>query len=212
MSTVYLDPIDVCGCGDEGYLTTRTVPVDLIHGVGQVHKVPIYHCRSSLCPEYTLPLEVSRRLDELAEDMEAKQLLETDFSWPGEAEKTQPQSQIPHIQSKTVASRNSLVQAFTLQFAHREYEDVRVILVVPGEAVFFQSTSDEAEYYLLRFEPEARQQGFWFSLSKFYHDDPSLDLTSLSQDGSGEYMKELGLLVLEEVDDSLIDEFGEILS
>lgn len=216
MSTIYLEPVDVCGCGDQGYLTTRTVPVDLIHGVGQVHKVPVYHCRSSLCAEYSLPLEVSRRLDDLAEDMEARNVLDADFSWPFEQEEkekssqTQPKSQT-EPGSGTDVNHHSLVQAFTLQFANREYEDVRVVLVIPGEAVFFQSTFDETEHYLLRFEPETGKPGIWFTFSKFYQDDPSLDLSLRLEDGSGEYIKELGILALEEVDDSLLDEFGEIL-
>lgn len=210
MPTVYLEPIDVCGCGDQGFLTTRPVPIDLRHGVGQVLKVPVYHCRSSLCSQYSLPLEVSRRLDDLAEEMEDRQILETDFSWPAEDKK--PMSETPtQPLLGTTADKDALVQAFTLQFTRREYDDARVVLIVPGEAVFFQSTVDESEHHLLRFEPETRQQGIWFTFFKFYKDDPSLDLTTLLSGDSEVYMKELGALVLEEVEDALTDTFGDVL-
>ena len=209
MPTVYLQPVDVCGCGDEGFLTTRTIPVDLIHGVGQVRNVPVYHCRSPLCTEYTLPLEVSRRLDELAEEMEDKEILEQDFAWPSERQANAPtDAPAPAQEANT---EHSLVQAFTLQFANREYEDARVVLVIPGEAVFFQSTIDKSEHYVLRHEPEAGKPGIWFSFSKFYQDDPTIALTDHLEENSNEYIKELGLLGLEEVEDSLLDEFGNIL-
>lgn len=215
MSTVFLEPVDVCGCGDEGFLTTRTVPVDLIHGVGQIHNVPVYHCRSSLCKEYSLPLQVSRRLDELAEEMEESQVLEKDFSWPSEDEESTFSRPQTGIQTRSIgdtdANQRSLVQAFTLQFANREYEDARVVLVIPGEAVFFQSTLDETEHYLLRYEPETGKPGIWFSFSKFYQYDPAESLTNRLEEDSGEYIKELGVLALDEVDDSLLDEFGDIL-
>lgn len=211
MSTVYLEPIDVCGCGDQGFLITRPVPVDLRHGVGQILKVPVYHCRSSLCSQYSLPLEVSRRLDDLAEEMEKGLILETDFSWPAEERET-PAKAPAQPSLVTTEDRNPLVQAFTLQFTRREYEDARVIMIVAGEAVFFQSKADESEHHLLRFAPETRQHGTWFTFSKFYLDDPLLDLTMLLSDDSEIYMKELGTFELEEVDDALSDTFGEVLS
>lgn len=200
-----LEPIDTCGCGDIGYLTTRTIPIDLAHGVGKIHQVPVYHCRSTSCHAFTIPSLVSRRLDEFAEEMEMAQTLEMDYSWEPQHQ-NQEQSLDPIQRS---SEQLPIVQAFTLQFANREYEDTRVLLVVAGQAVIFQSTVEASEYYLLRYEPEIRSTGTWFSFHKFYYEEPEFiyeDFLVWSEDG---HLKELGVLALEEVEEALTDEFGE---
>jgi len=200
-----LDPVDTCACGDTGYLTTRTVPIDLAHGVGYIEKVPVYHCQSSECHEYTLPSVVSHRLEDIAEHMEETSLTNAIFTWVS----TQDDS----LSSQSIPSLGSLeevqVQAFTLQFLNRKYEDAQVVLVVPGQAIFLKSTVEDAEYYLLRYEAESTAEGIWFSLHKFYYEETEFtyeDFLAWSEDG---YLKEIGRLTLEEVEDALTDEFGE---
>ncbi|MHB1652770.1 MAG: hypothetical protein ACYCVD_09880 [Desulfitobacteriaceae bacterium] len=204
MQTAFLDPVDVCGCGDEGYLTTQTLPVDLRHGVGKIHHVPVYHCRSKLCPEYTLPAPVSHRLERMAEQMEETLSLETEFIWSDLKSK---ENALPTSNKNN--EPNFLVQSFTLKFVNREYEDAQVVFVSPGQAIFLQSHLDRSEYHLLRYEPEAPNKGVRFSFSKFYSDEPILDYEQYLLAEPGNYLKELAVLTLEEVEDSLIDEFGE---
>lgn len=206
MLNIYLEPIDVCGCGDEGYLTSRTLPVDLINGVGKIHHVPVYHCRSESCPEYSVPIPVSHRLDEMAEQMEKELILETEFSWP--ESKLQADEKSRSLKS---LEKNSLIQAFTLKFLNREYEDAKVVYVVPGQAIFLQSKLDQSEYYLLRYEASAANKGTWFSFSKFYPDDSSPDYSEILQDEPSTFIKELAVLSIDEIEDSLSDEFGEIV-
>lgn len=202
-----IEPIDTCACGDIGYLTTRTVPIDLSHGVGYIEKVPAYHCRSSLCQEYSLPPAVARRLEDIAEQMEEQRLTNTVFNWPNSPEDS-PAAQTNHSPGSIIDLQ---LQAFTLQFLNREYEDAQVVLVVPGEAIFLKSTVEAEEFYLLRYEPEYTSEGIWFSLHKFYFEESEFtyeDFLAWSEDG---YLKEIGYLTLEEVEDTLIDEFGEVL-
>lgn len=202
MSINILEPIDTCGCGDTGYLTTRTIPIDLAHGVGKIHHVPVYHCKSDSCPEYTIPPEVSRYLEDLAEKMEAALL--TEIEYDGKS--------APDVQNN-LAKKNaqlSLVQAFTLKFINREYEDTHVTFVIPGEAIFFQNIIDKTENYVLRYQPDLNRNTILFSLAKFYYDVPNLTYENFldwSQDG---HVKELAVLSLDEVEDALLDEFGEI--
>jgi hypothetical protein len=196
-----IDPIDTCGCGDIGYLTTRTVPIDLVHGVGRIDNVPVYHCRSKACQEFTLPLIVSRHLEDIAEEMEKAQSTEAVYSW----ESHQEQSLDQH--KRTI--EQTRLQAFTLQFGGRKYEDAHVALIVPGQAIFFHSTLEDSEYYLLRYEAETRTDRIWFSFLKFYYEGPELtyeDFLECSEDG---HLKEIGRITLEELEDALIDEFGE---
>ena len=196
-----LDPFDTCGCGDTGYLTTRTVPVDLVHGVGHIENVPVYHCRSKNCQEFTLPPIVSRRLDNIAEEMENTQATEAVYTWIALGEQSLDPLQRANDQTN--------LQAFTLQFGGREYADAHVVLIVPGLAIFFQSTLEETEYYLLRYEEDSRTEGIWFSFLKFYYEEPELtyeDFLEWSEDG---HLKEIGRITLEEVEDTLIGEFGE---
>lgn len=196
-----LDPMDTCGCGDTGYLTTRTIPVDLAHGVGHIEHVPIYHCRSKSCLEYTLPSIISRHLDNIAEEMEKTQATEAVYS--GGTNGDQSNSLLQQSIDQTH------IQAFTLQFGGRQYEDAKVVLIFPGQAIFFQSTLEENEYYLLRYEEDRTSEGIWFSFQKFYYEEPELtyeDFLAWSEDG---YLKEIGRVTLDEVEDALIDEFGE---
>ncbi|KGP77266.1 hypothetical protein JT05_00175 [Desulfosporosinus sp. Tol-M] len=196
-----IEPIDSCGCGDTGYLTTRTVPIDLAHGVGHIDNVPVYHCRSAACQEFTLPLFVSHRLEDIAEEMENTQATEAVYTWIVSGE----QSLDPLQQ----ANNQTHLQAFTLQFSGREYTDALVVLIVPGQAVFFQSTLEETEYYLLRYEEDRGTDGIWFSFLKFYYEEPELtyeDFLTWSEDGR---LKEIGCITLEEIEDALIGEFGE---
>jgi len=95
------------------------------------------------------------------------------------------------------------------RFSGREYADAHVILIVPGQAVFFRSTLEDTEYYLLRYEEDTNTEGIWFSFLKFYYEEPELtyeDFLEWSEDG---YIKEIGRVTLDEVEDTLIDEFGE---
>lgn len=201
LSDQIIEPIDSCGCGDTGYLTTRTIPIHLAHGVGHIHNVPVYHCRSTNCDEFTLPPIVSRRLEDIAEEMESNQSIEALYSWDLQPE--QSHSSLDQIYEQTH------LQAFTLRFSGREYADAHVILIVPGQAVFFRSTLEDTEYYLLRYEEDTNTEGIWFSFLKFYYEEPELtyeDFLEWSEDG---YIKEIGRVTLDEVEDTLIDEFGE---
>lgn len=197
-----LQPLDTCGCGDVGYLTLRTLPIDLAQGVGKIHRVPIYHCKDEFCTEYTIPSAVAIRLEELAEGMEASGVRELDFTWnQGNSSSS----------GQTPADHSTLLQAFTLQFGGQKYEDARVVLVVPGECVFFQSRIDPSEYYLLRYEPQEKAKEIWFSFSKFYWEHPVLeyeDFLAWSEDG---YLKELGRITKDEIEDLLEDEFGSTI-
>ncbi|MDR3540149.1 MAG: hypothetical protein P4L69_04155 [Desulfosporosinus sp.] len=196
-----IDPVDSCGCGDTGYLTTRTIPIDLVHGVGRIENVPVYHCRSTSCQEFTLPSIVSRRLEDIAEEMEKIQSTEAVYTW----ESHQGWS----IDPLQRTNKQTHLQAFTLQFGSREYTDAHIVLIVPGQAIFFQSRLEDSEYYLLRYEEETRTEGIWFSFLKFYYEEPELtyeDFLEWSEDG---HLKELGLITLDEVEDALIDEFGD---
>lgn len=213
LSTVFLEPVDLCGCGDEGYLSVRTLPIDLAHGVGKIHQVPVYHCRSGSCQEYTLPESVSRRLEILADKMEAEHSFELQFCWP-EPTRTNGTA---NATDNTVAtsdhaenSQESLVQAFTLPFINREYEDARVVFVAPGLAIFLQSNLDRSEFYLLRYEPESLDTGIQFSFLKFYADEPQVDFASILAQDADVYLKELAVLALEEIEDSLNYEFGAV--
>ena len=196
-----IDPIDTCGCGDTGYLTTRTVPIDLAHGVGRIDNVPIYHCRSAACPEFTLPSIVARRLEDIAEQMEETQSSESVYTW----ELAPEHSFDPLQQTKD----QTHLQAFTFQFINREYDDARVALIVPGQAIFFQSTLEDTEYYLLRYEADSRTEGIWFSLHKFFYEEPELTYEQFLEWSEDGYLKEIGLVSLEEVEDTLNDEFGD---
>ena len=196
-----IEPIDTCGCGDTGYVTTRTVPIDLNHGVGYIDNVPVYHCRSTACQEFTLPPIVARRLEDIAEQMENAQSTEAVYTWESHQEQSLDPFQRTNDQTH--------LQAFTLQFGGREYADARVVLIVPGQAIFFQSTLEDTEYYLLRYEAETRTDGIWFSFLKFYYEEPELtyeDFLEWSEEG---HLKEIGRISLDEVEDALIDEFGE---
>jgi len=116
-----LEPLDTCGCGAEGYLTTRNLPVDLLHGVGKLNNVPVYHCQAKTCQEFNIPLEVSRRLDELAEQMEQTKALTLNFSW--ETNEEAPSAPLNQVSPAT------LLQAFTLRFRNREYEDWPMVFI-----------------------------------------------------------------------------------
>ena len=83
------------------------------------------------------------------------------------------------------------------------------MLIVPGQEIFFQSTLEETEYYLLRYEEDHRTEEIWFSFLKFYYEEPELtyeDFLEWSEDG---HLKEIGRITLDEVEDTLIGEFGE---
>ncbi|HZK54928.1 MAG TPA: hypothetical protein VFC84_12135 [Desulfosporosinus sp.] len=196
-----LDPSDSCGCGDTGYLTTRTIPVDLVHGVGRIANVPIYHCRSENCQEFTLPASVARRLDDIQEDMEKTQATEAAYSWMAHSGQSLDPDQRANAQTN--------LQAFTLQFSSREYADAQVVLIIPGQAIFLHSTLEDSEYYLLRYEEDRHSEETWFSFLKFYYEEPELmydEFIEWSEDG---HLKEIGRVTLEEVEDTLTDEFGE---
>jgi len=196
-----LDPIDTCGCGDTGYLTTRTIPVDLAHGVGHIANVPIYHCRSKTCQEFTLPQIAARRLDALSEEMENAQTTEAVYTWvDGRGQSHDPLQR---------ANNQTHMQAFTLQFGGREYTDAHVVLIVPGLEIFFHSTLEQTEYYLLRLEEDKRTEEIWFSFLKFYYEEPELTYENFLEWSEDGHLKEIGKVTLEEVEDTLIGEFGE---
>ncbi|MDQ7096094.1 hypothetical protein REC12_21080 [Desulfosporosinus sp. PR] len=195
-----MDPIDVCGCGDIGYLTTRKIPIDLAHGVGYIDNVPVYHCQATSCQEYTLPPEVSRRLEDIAEEMERTQTLKATYTG------TSPRESSSGLQNH----QQTLLEAFTLKFRNRVYEDAQVIFVVPGEAVFLQSTLENSEFYVLRYEDDnSGASGLWFSLSKFYYEEPNLTYEDFLDWSESGYIKEIGRVVIDDVEDTLIDEFGD---
>jgi len=196
-----IDPIDSCGCGDTGYLTSRSVPIDLSHGVGRVDNVPVYHCRSSACQEFTLPQIVSRRLEDIAEEMEKIQATEAVYSWD-----FQLQQSLDPLQRTNALTH---LQAFTLQFGNRKYADAQVSLIVPGQAIFFQSALEDTEYYLLRYEADTRTDGVWFSFLKFYYEEPELTYEKFLEWSENGHLKELGRITLDEVEDTLVDEFGD---
>ncbi|EHQ90309.1 hypothetical protein [Desulfosporosinus youngiae] len=204
-----IEPMDTCGCGDIGYLTARTVPIDLAHGVGRIDKVPVYHCRSAYCQEFSLPPVVSRRLETIAEQMEETQATETTYTWQDKEIPVQDSGTQPDQTALDQTTDELALQAFTLQFVNRQYEDARVVQIVPGQAILFRSKLEDSEYYLLRYEEDSRTEGIWFSFLKFYYDEPNLtyeDFLEWSEDG---HLKELGRIILDEVEDTLIDEFGE---
>jgi len=194
-------PMDTCGCGDIGYLTTRTIPVDLAHGVGHIANVPVYHCRSKSCFEFTLPQLVSRRIEEIAEQMEIDHATKAVYSWNLSEEKSNNtnQSNFKKLQ----------LEAFTLQFVDREYEDATVVLVIPGQAVFFKSTIEDSEYFLLQYQPEYNSNEIWFDFLKFYYEKPKLTYENFLAWSETGYIKELGNIALPEVEATLLDEFGD---
>lgn len=194
-----IEPVDTCGCGDIGYLTTRTIPIDLAHGVGHIDKVPVYHCQSISCKEYTLPSIVSRRLEDIAEEMEEKQVLEAVYHWAS-----------PHEEpNKSKNHQQILLEAFTLKFKSRRYEDAQVIFIVSGEAIFLQSTLESTEFYVLRYDDKSQTDGLWFSFLKFYYEEPDLTYEEFLEWSENGYLKEIGRIALDEVEDILIDEFGD---
>ena len=204
MSAPVLDPIDSCGCGDTGYLTTRSLPIDLAHGVGTVHNVPIYHCQNPDCHDYTLPSSVSRRLEEIAEAMELDQSVEKAFSWPKSED---PSTSLDPLRQAN--TQESILQAFTLQLTSREYEGGKVMLVIPGQAVFIQSKDDREEYFALRYEPDISLESIHFSFSKFYTAEPLAspdDFLSLEKEGQ---TKELAVLKMEDIEEALTEVLGE---
>lgn len=189
-----LSPIDLCGCGDTGYLTQRTLPIDLAQGLGHILQVPVYHCGSELCDQYALPTPVVSRIDELAEAMEEQNLNTLEFSWEDQVEGS-PDSA-------------ALLEAFIWKFLNRKYEDAHVIFIVPGQSIVLRSQLDNSEYYHLEFL-EKNEKGTWFSFNKFYSDEP-LTLESFL-DLEPSFSKELGVVTLEEVEDTLLEEFGNII-
>ncbi len=198
-----LEPTDYCGCGDIGYLTTRSIPIDLVHGVGKINQVPVYHCRTNSCTEFMIPSNVSRRLDELAEKMETLNSFELDFYWNIATDNT--------VDILNNSSELTSLHTFLLQLDNREYEDAKVIHVVPERAVILQSLIDQTEYYILQYEPEHSTSGIWLSLSKVYFDKPDLtyeDFVNLAEEGRS---KELGGFTFKETEEALEEEFGNII-
>lgn len=190
-----LSPVDQCGCGDTGYLTSRTLPIALDHGAGKVINVPVYSCGSSMCDEYRIPSAVASRLDELAEEMEAKGILSMAFSWGVSPE-------------DTLGYQDSLSQGFIWKFQNRSYEDARVLFVIDGDTLVLQSKLDPTEYYLLK-RLEESKEGVFFSFSKFIEEDEELTYEKyIVLEPS--FQKELGVVKMEEVEDMLREEFGEI--
>lgn len=194
MSNDNISPMDQCGCGDTGFLTSRTIPISLAKGVGKIHHVPVYSCNSSWCDEYTIPSSISSRLDELAEEMERKNLMAIEYS-----NSTQDQEE-DHL--------SALIQGFTWKFNNRSYEDAQVVLVIPGEVVVFQSLMDNSEYYTLKPIEEAKHEVV-FVLAKFYADIKEMTYEEYLELEPA-FPKELGTLKMDEVEDALIEEFGEL--
>ncbi|AHF06641.1 hypothetical protein [Desulfitobacterium metallireducens] len=189
-----LSPVDFCGCGDTGYLTKRTIPIDLAQGMGHIHQVPVYHCGSKLCDQYTLPSPVVPRIDDLADMMEQRNLNSLDFSW--EDQEDGPQDSL------------ALIEAFIWKFNNRKYEDATVVFIIPAQSIIFQSQLDNTEFYQLQYL-QKDEKGTWFSLNKFYSDEP-LTLEEFL-DFEPTYTKELGFIDFNEVEDALIEEFGAII-
>lgn len=188
-----LSPVDLCGCGDTGYLTLRTIPVDLAEGLGHIHKVPSYHCGNNLCDQYTLPSPVVRRIDDLADIMEQKELNTIDFYWEGQEESQ---------------NSSSLIEAFIWKFSQRKYEDAEVSFVLNGQTVIFHSLLDATEFYELKYL-QTDEKGTWFSFVKFYSEEP-LTLENYL-DFEPPYTKELGVIDIDEVEETLVDMFGSII-
>lgn len=196
MFNEFLSPVDTCGCGDTGYLTSRALPIALDHGAGKVLNVPVYSCGNSMCDEYTVPSLVASRLDVIAEEMEQTQQLTQEFSWKS-------------LESdKAIDATTALIQAFTWKFLHRVYEDAQVVLVIPGDTILLQSRIDPTEYFTLKHVSEA-ENGVLFNFSKFYEDDPELTYEKYLE-LEPQFSKELGTLKMDEVEDALIEEFGEV--
>lgn len=190
-----LSPVDQCGCGDTGYLTSRTLPIALDHGAGKVINVPVYSCGNSMCDEYRIPSAVASRLDELAEKMEEKKMFSITFSWGASPE-------------DTLGYQDSLSQGFIWKFQNRSYEDARVLFVIDGDTLVLQSKLDPTEYYLLK-RLEESKEGVFFSFSKFIEEDEELTYEKyIVLEPS--FQKELGVVKMEEVEDMLREEFGEI--
>lgn len=192
-----LSPVDTCGCGDTGYLTSRALPIALDHGPGKVLNVPVYSCGNSMCDEYTIPSLVASRLDVIAEEMEQTQQLTQEFSWKS-------------LESdKAIDATTALIQAFTWKFLHRVYEDAQVVLVIPGDTILLQSRIDPTEYFTLKHVSEAENEVL-FNFSKFYEDDPELTYEKYLE-LEPQFSKELGALKMDEVEDELVEEFGEVV-
>lgn len=191
-----LSPVDQCGCGDTGYLTSRTLPIALNHGAGKVINVPVYSCGSSMCDEYTIPSAVASRLDEIAEEMEAKELLSIQFSWK------------PTTEGDTPDYQTSLAQGFIWKFHRRSYEDAQVVLVINGDTVVLQSKIDPTEHYTLK-RLEESKDGIQFSFSKFFEEDQELTYEKFIE-LEPSFQKELGTIKMEEIEDMLLEEFGDI--
>jgi hypothetical protein len=198
-----LEPTDFCGCGDTGYLTTRSLPIDLAHGLGKINKVPVYHCRTESCPEYVVPSNVSRRLDELAEKMETLNSIEIYFSWETDTNTA--------AESENNTNKLAYLHAFLLQLDNREYEDAKVILIIPEQAVIFQGLPDHTEYYILQYEPEQNSFDIRLSLSKFYYDKKGLTYKDYLDLVESDLVKKLGVFTYEETEAVLEEVFGSII-
>jgi hypothetical protein len=200
-----LEPTDYCGCGDIGYLITRSLPIDLAHGLGKINKVPVYHCRTESCPEYMIPSNVTRRLDELAEKMETLNSSEIDFSWETDTD----------TDTDTTESGNNnelaYLHAFLLQLDNRVYEDAKVILIIPEQAVIFQGLLDHTEYHILQYEPEQNSSGIWLSLSKFYYEKKDLTYQDFLNLAESDLIKQLGVFTYQETEVVLEELFGDIV-
>lgn len=204
----FLNPVDLCGCGDTGYLTTVTLPVDLAHGVGRIQSVPVYKCHSTSCQEYNLPEAVSRRLEDIEETMEQNIILDSVFSWFPSAEYRPSLDPLRQHEQQ-----DSLIQAFILSFTGQEYEDAEVIGIIPSQSVYLRSKLDPTEFYLLRFEPDASPKDISFSFNKFYDNSPNYSLEKFqNQEYTDSLLKELAVLKLDEVREVFIEEFGDLLS
>jgi hypothetical protein len=197
-----LEPTDYCGCGDIGYLTTRSLPIDLAHGAGKINKVPIYNCRTKSCQEYMIPFNVSKRLDELAEKMETLNSSEIDFSWETAAGTSDYVNNTDEL---------TYLHAFLLQLDNRVYEDAKVILIIPEQAVIFQGLQDHTEYHILQYEPEQNSSGIWLSLSKFYYEKKDLTYQDYQNLTESDLVKQLGVFTYQETEAVLEDLFGNIV-
>ncbi|HWQ89306.1 MAG TPA: hypothetical protein VN374_04975 [Desulfitobacteriaceae bacterium] len=201
MSNNFLEPVDYCGCGDIGYLTTRSLTIALIQGPGKINNVPVYHCRTAACPKYTIPLKVAHRLDELAEIMEAAQNREMNFYWETAVADSEDDN----------AEKLVCLQAFLLKLEGRVYEDAKSILLIPGQAVIFHSLKDYSEYYILQCDPEENSSALCLSLAKFHHDKKDLTLADFHKLAEEGLVKELGVFAFEDVEEVLEEEFGNIV-
>lgn len=193
-------PTDYCGCGDIGYLTTQSLPINLAHGTGKINKVPVYRCRTETCPEYMISSNVSRRLDELAEKMETLNSFEIDFSWETDTDTTE-----------SVNNELTYLYAFLLQLDNNVYEDAKVIIIIPEQAVIFQGLSDPTEYHILQYEPENNSSGIWLSLSKFYYEKKDLTYQDFLNLAELDLIKQLGVFTYQETEVVLEEIFGNII-